>query len=162
MNSETLAILEKSIDRLIASHSETLGSLHRLKAIVSSGKSVKLETAERFYSEVANRSVPLMDYSTFSVRHEGRICFLGNTLPFRLFARLLRRPNAYVSHQILLDEIWEGIRSPEAVRSVVKTLRAKLRDGGLDNLANSIDGQIKGHYAVLIPDSPRFHTAITP
>ena len=152
MNSETLAILEKSIDRLIASHSETLGSLHRLKAIVSSGPPVELETAEQFYAEVAYRSVPLMDLSRFSVRHEGRICFLGNTLPFRLLARLLRRPNSYVSHQILLDEIWDGIRSPEAVRSVVKTLRSKLRDAGLVTLSNSIDGKTRGHYAVLLPE----------
>lgn len=150
MNSETLAILEKSIDRLIAIHSETLGSLHRLKAIVSSGPPVELETAEQFYAEVAYRSVPLMDLSRFSVRHEGRICFLGNTLPFRLLARLLRRPNSYFSHQILLDEIWEGIRSPEAVRSVVKTLRSKLRDAGLVTLSNSIDGKTRGHYAVFL------------
>ena len=150
MNSETLAILEKSIDCLIASHSENLGSLCRLKAIVSSGKRVEFETAERFYFEVADRSLPLMDQSTFSVRHEGRTCFLGNTLPFRLLARLLRRPNSYVSHQILLDEIWEGIRSPEAVRSVVKTLRAKLRDSGLETLSNGIDGKTKGHYAILL------------
>ena len=152
MNSETLAILEKSIDLLIASHSETLGSLHRLRAIVSSGKSVELETAERFYSEVAERWVPVMDYSTFSVRHEGRICFLGNTLPFRLLARLLRRPNSYISHQILLDEIWDGIRSPEAVRSVVKTLRSKLRDAGLVKLSNSIDGKTREHYAVFLTE----------
>ncbi len=152
MNSETLAILEKSIDRLIASHSETLGSLHRLKAIVSSGKSVELETAERFYSEVAEQWMPVMDYSTFSVQHESTICFLGNTLPFRLLARLLRRPNSYVSHQILLDEIWDGIRSPEAVRSVVKTLRSKLRDAGLVTLSNSIDGKTRGHYAVFLTE----------
>ena len=152
MNSETLAILEKSIDRLIANHSETLGSLHRLKAIVSSGRPIELETAERFYAEVADRSVTLMDLSTFSVRHEGRICFLGNTLPFRLLARLLRRPNNYVSHQILLDEIWDGIRSPEAVRSVVKTLRSKLRDAGLVTLSNSIDGKTRGHYAVFLTE----------
>ncbi len=152
MNSETLAILEKSIDRLIASHFETLGSLHRLKAMVTSGRSVELETAERFYSEVAEGWVPVMDYSTFSVQHQGRFCFLGNTLPFRLLARLLRRPNSFVSHQILLDEIWDGIQSPEAVRSVVKTLRSKLREAGLVTLSNSIDGKTKGHYAVFLTE----------
>ena len=152
MNSETLAILEKSIDCLIASHSDTLGSLHRLKAMVSSGMRIERETAERFYSEVADPWVPVMDLSTFCVRHEGRICFLGNTLPFRLLARLLRRPNSYVSHQILLDEIWDGIRSPESVRSVVKTLRSKRRDAGLVTLSNSIDGKTRGHYAVLLPE----------
>ena len=152
MNPETLAILEKSIDCLIASHSESLGSLHRLKAIVASGKRLEHEAAERFYVEIADRSMPRMDHSTFSVRHEGGICFLGNTLPFRLLARLLRRPNSYVSHQILLDEIWEGIRSPEAVRSVVKTLRSKLRDAGLVTLSNSIDGKTRGHYAVFLSE----------
>ncbi len=152
MNLETHAILRNTIDYLIASQSETLRSLHSLKAIIATSQPDDLNAAAHVYPEAVSSLVPRINHSLLSVTHQGKNCFLGNTLPFRVLVRLLRRPNSYVSNETLLEEIWEGIRSPEAVRSVVKTLRAKLRDAGLEALSKGIDGTVKGHCAILLPD----------
>jgi len=81
-----------------------------------------------------------------SVIFQGRSCFLGNTLPFRLLERLLRRPNQYVSHYQLQEGVWDGEPSPESIRSVVKELRRKLRCAGMDDLAKAISGRVAKHY----------------
>jgi DNA-binding response OmpR family regulator len=90
----------------------------------------------------------VVDQSSLSVKYRGRSCFLGNTLTFRFIARLAERPNAYVSHDELLVDVWEGNRSDAAIRSVVKMLRRKLRSAGLVELANAIDGSASGHYSL--------------
>lgn len=56
----------------------------------------------------ANR--PVVDGNTFSVRWQDKTCFLGNTLLFRLCARLARSPNQYIAHLDLLEDVWEGER----------------------------------------------------
>jgi DNA-binding response OmpR family regulator len=83
-----------------------------------------------------------------SVNFEGKACFLGNTYPFKLIACLARRPNTYVTHEVLLSEVWEGIRCNATVRSAVKVLRKKLRQAGMAALADAIDGSTSGHYAL--------------
>ncbi len=94
----------------------------------------------------------VIDPGLLTVHFRGRACFLGNTLPFHLLTRLARRPNTYVSYEDLLTEVWDGgLRSDTAVRSVVKTLRQKLRDAGLAELAAAIDGTSRGHYALRLP-----------
>lgn len=150
MNSETMSLLNRTIDNLVSVHTESLLALQNLKELIGTVETIDPHDLSRLQVEAWTRCPPMVDHSMLSVVHQGKNCFLGNTLSFRLLVRLLRRPNHYVSHQILLDEIWDGIRSPEAVRSVVKTLRAKLRDSGLDVLSRSIDGTVKGHYAILI------------
>jgi DNA-binding response OmpR family regulator len=93
----------------------------------------------------------MIDPGFLSVRHKGRVCFLGNTLPFKFLCRLAQRPNAYVSYEDLLTEVWAGVRSDDAVRSVAKTLRSRLRQAGLGDLADAIDGTVSGHYALKLP-----------
>jgi hypothetical protein len=83
---------------------------------------------------------PVADPATYSIYWRGRTCFLGNTLTFRLFAQLARRPNRFYSHDELLHDVWQGPRSREAVRSVVKVLRRKLREAGMSDLAAAISG----------------------
>jgi len=90
----------------------------------------------------------VVDPSRFTVNFRGHTCFLGNSLAFRFLARLAQRPNAYVSHRALLADVWKGTVSEEAIRSVVKTLRAKLRQQRMGTLADSIDGTTRGHYAL--------------
>ena len=85
-----------------------------------------------------------------SVVYRGRSCFLGNTLPLRFIERLLLSPNQYLSHEQLQDDVWNAVRSPEAIRSVVKELRARLRRAGMSRLAESIDGRVGGHYALML------------
>lgn len=94
---------------------------------------------------------PLVSRSLLAVTYRGKTCFLGNTLPLRLIECLLRVPNQYVSHEQLQEDVWNGVRSRAAVRSVVKELRAKLRAAGMAKLAEAIDGRVAGHYAIFLP-----------
>jgi DNA-binding response OmpR family regulator len=98
-------------------------------------------------ASVSDRN-PTVDHGLLSIRFRGRSCFLGNTLPFQLFARLVSRPNVYLPYQELLTEVWHGRRSDSAVRGVVKRLREKLRQTGMTELAKAIDGTVPGHYAL--------------
>src|SRR5437899_13066336 len=86
-----------------------------------------------------------IETNLMSVTFRCKTCFLGNTLAFKLLCRLARRPNTYVSYEELLADVWHGVRSNSAVRSVVKTLRSKLRREGLAILAQAIDGVVPGH-----------------
>jgi DNA-binding response OmpR family regulator len=96
----------------------------------------------------------LVSRSRLVVTLRGKTCFLGNTLPFRFLCRLAESPNAYVAHEDLLADVWEGNRSDAAVRSVVKVLRRKLREAGLADLATAIDGSVSGHYVLRVPVPP--------
>ncbi len=91
---------------------------------------------------------PIADRDTLSIRWRGKTCCLGNTLAFWFFERLARRPGQLVSNQQLLDEVWDGIRSKEAIRSVVKVLRQKLREAGMEELAIAVDGSNRDHYGL--------------
>jgi hypothetical protein len=91
-------------------------------------------------------SPPIADRTTFSARWQGKSCHLGNTIIFKLLERLSRRPNQFVHFEVLLQDVWEGRRSPEAVRSAVKVLRQKLTSAGMDDLATAIDGSTAHHY----------------
>lgn len=93
---------------------------------------------------------PIADRTTFSAHWGGKTCRLGNTICFRLLERLARRPNQLVSYDVLLQEVWEGRRSREAVRSAVKVLRQKLILAGLKHLAQAIDGSISHHYRLAL------------
>jgi DNA-binding response OmpR family regulator len=92
--------------------------------------------------------VPAVDHELFTVTFRGRTCFLGNTLPFRFISRLARRPNVYVANEDLLSDVWQGVRSDDATRGVVKRLRGALRRAGMAELAEAIDGTTTGHYAL--------------
>ena len=90
----------------------------------------------------------LFDLEMLTINFQGKKCFFGNTLPFRLFVRLARRPNTYVRYDDLLAEVWDAARTNEAIRSVVKTLRSKLRAAKMAALAEAIDGSVPGHYGL--------------
>lgn len=96
----------------------------------------------------ADRADFRIDRTLLSVTFQGRVCFLGNTYPFKVLCHLAERLNAYVPYEDLLAAVWGGVRSDAAVRSVVKTLRARLRRAGLAGLADAIDGTAAGHYAL--------------
>jgi hypothetical protein len=83
------------------------------------------------------------------VTFRGRTCYLGNTLPFRLLARLAHRPGCYVTHDDLFTDVWDGaVRSGSVIRGTVKVLRQKLREAGMGDLAAAIDGSVPGRYAL--------------
>lgn len=91
---------------------------------------------------------PLLDESTLSVIWKGKILHLGQTLSFRLLARLVRRPNQYVTHIDLLRDVWndeELLTATSTIRSLVRELRRKLHRGGMTDLASAIRGH-EGRY----------------
>ncbi len=69
---------------------------------------------------------------------------------FRFVQRLARRPDTYLTYNELLRDVWDGVRSDAAIRSVVKRLRRALREAGMDDLADAIDGSTPGRYALRI------------
>ncbi|MBN1909327.1 MAG: helix-turn-helix domain-containing protein [Pirellulales bacterium] len=93
---------------------------------------------------------PIADRTTFAVHWHGKSCYLGNTLPFRFFERLARRPNQLIPCDQLLDDVWQCCRSREAMRSVVKVLRQKLSRAGMVDLAKAIDGTTARHYGLIL------------
>ena len=95
--------------------------------------------------------LPCVDRTAFSITWSTRTCYLGNTLPFKLFERLARRPNQFFSYSQLFQDVWDGEeRSNEAVRSVVKVLKKKLADAGMDGLAAAINGTNPGYYGLTL------------
>jgi len=93
---------------------------------------------------------PTTDRTNFVIHWRGKSCYLGNTLPFKFFERLARRPNQLVPCDQLLDDVWQCCRSREAMRSVVKVLRQKLGQAGMDDLADAIDGTTARHYGLML------------
>ena len=142
MTTEELQSIVVAIDELLTYQDECKVKLRGLRQLL-------ISHARHSSSEPTNSpSRPRVDHSLLCVIHHGKPCFLGNTLALKFIDRLLQRPNCYVSYDKLLEEIWGGVRSHAAVRSLVKTLRAKLREAGLEGLASSIDGSVKGHFAI--------------
>ena len=109
-------------------------------------------TSGQSATPTANGSIrrSIIDENTFSVRWGDRTCRLGNTVAFRLLARLARRPNQLISCETLLDELWDRYTSREAVQSAVKVLRRKLTAAGMEDLAAAIDGSTSHHYALML------------
>lgn len=89
---------------------------------------------------------PILDQSTLCVTWNARSLHLGHTRAFWLLARLSRRPNQYVTHLELLHDVWDDENLATAtIRSVVRHLRRRLRDGGMGELAAAIRGH-NGRY----------------
>ena len=97
-----------------------------------------------------SKQFPVADRATFSVHWHDNTCYLGNSLPFRLMERLAYCPNQFIHRDQLLDEVWECRRSREAMRSVVKVLRRKLCQAGMEDLAEAIDGTTAHHYGLML------------
>ncbi len=92
--------------------------------------------------ELDGREPPAGSHTRRSqARWNGKKCSLGNTIVFRLFDRLARRTNQYVTYSQLREDVWEGhTRSRETVRSVVRHLKQRLVDAGMHDLGASIRG----------------------
>ncbi|MCX5684110.1 MAG: winged helix-turn-helix domain-containing protein [Planctomycetota bacterium] len=89
---------------------------------------------------------PLLDEATLSVIWRGRTLHLGHTQGFWLLARLARRPNQYITHVDLLEEVWDDeFTDTSVLRAGVQRLRVKLRRGGMGDLADAIAGH-RGRY----------------
>ena len=95
-------------------------------------------------------SFPYIDDATLSVRWHGLACSLGATIPLRLLDRLCRRPNCFVSHEDLLQDVWHGARkSQNTVRSTVRRLKRSLEGAGMKGLAQCIQCE-GGSYGLVL------------
>jgi DNA-binding response OmpR family regulator len=93
---------------------------------------------------------PLLDESTLSVTWRGKSLHLGHTRAFWVLYRISRRPNQYVTHLDLLHDVWDDEELETAtIRSVVRHLRRRLRDGGMSELADAIRGH-HGRYILAL------------
>jgi DNA-binding response OmpR family regulator len=95
---------------------------------------------------------PIADPLTMRIEWRGKTCTLGHTTLFKLFKRLVRHPNAYVSYAQLRDEVWSGVKADETIRSAVRHLKRRLKDAGMSDLAASIKGE--NHHYALVLDPP--------
>ena len=144
--------IQRSLRSLAKSHAATMALLEEMLDLV--GEEYSLDPSSYFQTTPLSRSLQgnkldlRVDRGLFSVTFQGKACFLGNTFPFKFLSHLAQQPNTYFSYEELLANVWQGIRSDSAVRSVVKTLRSKLRKSGLADLATAIDGSAFGHYAL--------------
>lgn len=157
MAESRLEQLSSNLHRLVTMQTAMLAMLEETVALID----VELQTLP--YRSILDAdpsespsgwTQPYVDKSLLAVVYRGRECFLGNTLSLRLFERLLRRPNQYLDHRDLLDHVWFGVREPSSIRSVVKELRAKLRNAGMADLSAAIDGRVAGHYGLILNKLP--------
>jgi DNA-binding response OmpR family regulator len=151
MNDDDAALLESLLSKIIGALMPAPGALRNAE--------VALEILRRLKGEHGHRSdlvVPdLIDDGRFTVRWNGAECHLGWTVSFRLFRRLARPANHYVSTELLLEDVWEDERTEDTtVRSAVRNLRRKLEEAGMAELAEAIQGQ-PGYYRLLLDGEAR-------
>jgi hypothetical protein len=89
---------------------------------------------------------------TYTVHYKNKECFVRSSVGFRILERLAQRPNEYIPTDRLIDELWTGPRAYSTVRSTVCRLKATLRNRGLGDLAERIDGSMPGHYGLMLQD----------
>ena len=155
MNTDRRDSIRNALRLLAEAHVATMDVLERTYALLC--EELALDPQEclsrgAVHDPPATHPQPVLDSSRFTVSFRGRTCCLGNTMAFRFLAKLAERPNRYVSHQSLFEDVWDGNRSADAVRGVVRSLRQKLRQADLGELADAIDGSEPGHYALRLPE----------
>ncbi len=151
MNTDRRDSIRDSLRCLAEAHAATMEVLARTYALLCAELALDPQACRRppaTPEPPADHPHPVIDRSRFTVSFPARSCRLGNTLPFRFLARLAETPERYVTHQDLIDDVWDGVCSDDALRSVVNHLRRRLRAAGLGALADAINGLTPGHYAL--------------
>jgi DNA-binding response OmpR family regulator len=154
MNTDRRESIRDSLRHLAEAHAATMKVMERTYSLLC--EELALDPAECLSrpaptTQPADHAAPIFDSGRFSVSFRGHTCCLGNTIPFRFLARLAEEPNRCVSHTNLIDQLWAGVCSDDALRSVVKHLRRRLREAGLGVLADAIDGSTRGHFVLRLP-----------
>jgi hypothetical protein len=142
--------IRRSLACLAESHAATMNLLEQTLTLLCEELSLDPLTYFRTQSSSPGGYPGLaVDPGELVINFAGKKCFLGGRLPFRFLARLAQRPNRYFTYEELLADVWDGCcRSDASVRSVVKVLRRKLREAGMGELADAIDGTVPGRYAL--------------
>jgi len=149
MNTAKRELFRRTLQNLAQSHAETIELLEQTFALIVD--ELGIDAITFWKARTASAANPTaerlfrVDPDRLQIFFHGKACELGDT-PFRLLLRLAKRPNAYVTYEDLLADVWNGERSDSAIRSAIKRLRRTLRSQGLDELANAIDGSKPGRY----------------
>jgi DNA-binding response OmpR family regulator len=149
MNSAKRELFRRTLQNLAESHAETLELLEQTFLLI--GDELGIDAVSFWRARTSPPTNPLahrsfyVDPERLQIIFHGKACELSDT-PFRLLLRLAKRPNAYVTYEDLLADVWDGERSDSAVRSAIKRLRHTLRSRGLNELADAIDGSKPGRY----------------
>jgi DNA-binding response OmpR family regulator len=152
MNPSKRALIRRTLCNLAESHAATIALMEQTLALLSDELAIDAVTFWKSRMATVSPSQTgkhlFIDHDRLQIAFHGRTCVLGNTLPFKFLVRLARRPNTYITHDELLSDVWEGVRSESAIRSVVKRLRQTLRRQGLSELAAAIDGTSSRRYCL--------------
>jgi DNA-binding response OmpR family regulator len=151
MNAERTEQLHVTLRNLARAHAAAIEFMEQALALVSDDLALDPVIFLRAGTPSVPESragAPFVDEAMLSITFRGRSCFLGNTLPFRFFARLAQRPNTYLTYEQLFNDVWQCDRSDAAVRSAVKRLRKAFRQNDMSELADAIDGSVAGHYGL--------------
>ena len=154
MTTTTREQIRRTLYNLATAHATTIELMeHTLELL---GEELALDAKTFWQARItlmgSDRSTngPVVDSGSLEVVYHGKRCFLGNTILYRLIERLSRKPNKYFTYDELLQCVWGGIRSDSTVRTAVKRLRATLRQAGMGELADSIDGSSPGRYSLRV------------
>ncbi len=146
-----------SLKLLAATYAETArqfeATLATLSRVLELENAYSTDSCPAIVAPASSLHRPVADRSTFSVLFRDKTCFLGNTLLFRFFEVLARRPNRYFAHNELLDEVWGGQRADSSIRNVAKRVRDRLILTGMPEVAKAIDGGTPGHFVLQLPIS---------
>lgn len=97
--------------------------------------------------------VPITNAPAKTVTWGGQTCKLGPTIQFRLMEQLARRPGMYFTYDHLSSLVWEGrCPSDDAIRSMARHLKRRLRRAGMTSLAKAIRS-IRRNYVLLLDGS---------
>jgi hypothetical protein len=111
--------IRRSLACLAESYPATMNLLEQTLALLCEELSLDPLTYFRTQSVLPGGYPGLVvDPETLVVTFDGRTCFLGNILPFRLLARLAQRPNRYFSYEELLADVWSGGRRSATARGL--------------------------------------------
>lgn len=147
-------LLRRTLRNLAESHAATMNLMEQTLVLLGEELAVDAVSFWKARTTIGSNQAfgreLCVDRDRLQVVFHGKTCVLGNTLPFKLLERLARRPDTYVTHDELLQDVWDGTRSQAAIRSVVKRLRQALRRDGMSDLAASIDGTAAGRYRLRV------------
>lgn len=153
MNAAARERFRRTLQNLAESQATTLELLEQIFSLI--GDELGIDALPFWRARTTAGPHPTMerlfqvDPERLQIVFQGKRCELDDT-PFKLLQRLAKRPNAYVTHEDLLEDVWDGRRSDAAIRSAIKRLKQTLRSHGLDELANAIDGSKPGRYRLKV------------
>jgi DNA-binding response OmpR family regulator len=153
MNTAKRELIRRTLQKLAESQATTLELLERTFSLI--GDELGIDAVTFWRARATAGTQPTIerlfhvDPDRLQVVFQGKRCELDDT-PFKLLQRLAKRPNTYVTHEDLLHDVWDGRRSDAAIRSAIKRLKQALRNHGLEELAEAIDGSKPGRYRLKV------------